>query len=62
MDFTVDKGPEKGSQNGVLRRPFPGGGLERPLGEYDPLGGSPLLFPFHRRSTENEKGARPYTS
>ena len=44
MGFTVKKGSEKGSQKGFL---VEGGGsrrcLERPLGEYDPLGVHPKL-------------------
>ena len=36
MVFTIEKGSEKG----VSRRC-----LERPLGEYDPLGVSPILDP-----------------
>ena len=53
MGFTVEKGSEKGSEKGISRRC-----LERPLGEYAPLGVRPIKIgssspkrPSHTKNT-----------
>ena len=46
VGFYSKNGFREGFSEGVLRRAFPGRCLEHPLGEYDPLGVSPILSPW----------------